>query len=121
MSDLSLQKRLVQYFEKRPNEPIAKGFLCDLARAATGCTGESVGRRLRVLAEVSDPKSPDDLYKTDEHEAAVKLLNGAKITPTYDGPHVHAYYTYTPPSTRRVRKIRIEGDRAIEYYETISV
>ena len=121
MSDLSLQERLVRYFQKRPHQAIAKGFLCDLARDATRATGESVGRRLRVLAEVSDPETPDDLTKTDEHEQAVKLLAGGKITVTYDGPHTHAYYTYTPPTERLVRKVRIEGDRAIEYYEKVSV
>jgi hypothetical protein len=119
MADLSLQERLVRYFQNHPHQPIAKGTLCDLAREKMGVTGETVGRRLRVLAEVSNPETPDDLTKTDEHEQAVKLLDGGKITVTYDGPHTHAYYTYTPPTERKVWKVRFEGDRAIQYYETI--
>ena len=118
-SDLSLQERLVRYFEKRPNEPIAKGFLCDLAREKMGVLGETVGRRLRVLEEVSSGE-PEDATKTEEHIAADRLLMGGKVTVSYDAKG-NAEYTYTPPSTRRVRKIRIEGDRAIEYYETITV
>jgi hypothetical protein len=120
MSDLSLQERLVRYFQNHPHQPIAKGKLCDLAREKMGVTGETVGRRLRVLAEVSDPESPDDLTKTEEHEAAVKLLNGGKVTVQHDGPHNHGFYTYTPPATQRVRRVRFEGDRAIEYYEHIN-
>lgn len=117
MSDLSLQERLVKYFQNHPGKAIAKGKLCDLAHAAMGVTGESVGRRLRVLAEVSDPESPEDLEKTEEHVSAVKLLAGGKVTVSYDGPHTHAFYTYHPPTERRVWKVRIEGDRAIGYYE----
>jgi len=120
MADLSLQERLVRYFQNHPHQPIAKGTLCDLAREKMGVTGETVGRRLRVLAEVSTPENPEDLTKTDEHETAVKLLDGGKVTVTYDGRHTHAFYTYTPPAQRQVRRVRIENGRAVEYYELIS-
>ena len=47
----SLKERLLKYLSARPNQWIAKGTLCDLARAAVNATGEHTGRRLRELAE----------------------------------------------------------------------
>lgn len=117
MDDLSLQERLVRYFKNHPHQSIAKGTLCDLAREKMGVTGETVGRRLRVLAEVSDPETPEDLTKTEEHENAVKLLDGGKVSVHHEGIHNHAYYTYTPPATRRVRTVKIVDGVAKEIYE----
>lgn len=48
MKRLPLKARLARYLEANPNW-LAKGTLCDLARAKVGATGEHVGRRMREL------------------------------------------------------------------------
>lgn len=111
----NLQKRLVQYLQKHPNQRFAKGYLCDLARAKMGVTGESVGRRLRVLAEVSEwGYRPTD---TPEHRTAHELLNGDKVKVERIGGYAH--YTLTPSPTKTVRKVVIEDGVAREVYEKI--
>ncbi len=47
---LSLSDRLTRYLRNNPKW-FPKGELCDIAREATGATGEYTGRELRKLAE----------------------------------------------------------------------
>ena len=112
----TLQQRLVQYFEKNPNRQLAKGDICRRAEDAMGVTGESVGRRLRVLHEVSE--WPSTISDTPEHTKARELLGGAKIRRELkDG---HCFYTYEPPASKRVRRVKIVDGKAVEYWEEIS-
>jgi hypothetical protein len=112
----SLQERLVAYLKARPNQRIAKAAICDLAREKMGVTGETVGRRLRVLAEVSQwGYRPID---TPEHRTGHELLEGGKVNVIkVDG---HAHYWYEPAATHRERRVRIVDGVAQEYYETIT-
>lgn len=112
----TLQQRLVQFFEKNPGVQFAKADICRKAEQAMGVTGESVGRRLRVLHEVSE--WPHTLSDTPEHTSARELLGGAKIERELINGNAH--YTYTPPATKRIRRIKFEDGRAIEYWETIT-
>jgi hypothetical protein len=50
MTDISLRDRLARYLRNNHGW-IAKGQICDVARQATGATGEHTGRRLRELVE----------------------------------------------------------------------
>lgn len=50
MKRQSLKERIYAYLKRHP-EWIAKGNIADLARSATGATGEHTGRRLRELHE----------------------------------------------------------------------
>lgn len=115
MSHTSLQERLVRFFEKRPGEKIAKATIADLAREKMGVTGETVGRRLRVLHEVS--QWPHTLSDTPEHTRARELLAGAKIEREIVAGHAH--YTYRPGGERVVRRVVVEGGVAREIIETI--
>lgn len=115
MSKRTLQERIVSYLERNANRRIAKGDICRVAEQAMGVTGESVGRRLRVLYEVSE--WPHTLNDTIEHTKARELLGGAKIK--RDLIEGHAHYTYIPPESKRVRRVKIENGVVIEYWEMI--
>lgn len=119
MTELSLQERLVKYFASHPSEWIAKGELADLARAKMGVTGESVGRRLRVLAEVNGMSPLLASRTSPEHVCALELLEGAMVEVQHREKN-HAWYRYTPPATRQVRRMVIVDGVAREVYETIS-
>jgi hypothetical protein len=82
-----------------------------------GVTGETVGRRLRVLAEVSQwGYRPTD---SPEHRTANELLAGGKVTvKQVDG---HSHYTYQPAATKTVRRVVIEDGVAREIIEEITV
>lgn len=119
MADLSLQERLIRYLKAQPHKRIAKGTLCDLAREKMGVTGESVGRRLRVFHEASHMTMEECEERGIEHKQAKELLEGGTLEVEYREQN-HAFYYYVPPATRKVWRVRIEGDRAIGYYETIT-
>jgi hypothetical protein len=123
MSDLSLQERLMRYFKNRPGEKVAKERLAEKAKEATGATGETVGRRLRILAAAGHLtiEECEEKAEADEYLRAKELLEGGLLMVEEVGPSRHAHYWYVPPTERRVRKVRFEGDRAIEYYETIKL
>lgn len=111
-----LQKRLVEYLRKYPNRRFAKGYLADLARAKMGVTGETVGRRLRVLAEVSQwGYRPTD---TPEHRTAHELLGDDKIMVEQIGGHSH--YWYEPSKKKTVRRVQIIDGVAHEIYEEVT-
>lgn len=116
-TDLSVQERLARYLINHPFQKIAKGELADLARARMGVTGETVGRRLRVLHEASSMTI--DECPSDEHIKALSLLGGGTVEVEYREKQ-HAWYWYEPPKTRMVRKVRIIGVTAHEYYESIT-
>ena len=111
----SLQQRLVRYLKNHEGEWIAKAQLADLARSKMGVTGETSGRRLRVLAEVSLwGYRPTD---TPEHRTGHELLAGGRVeVKQING---HSYYAYFPPATRQVRRVVVEGGVAMEVYETV--
>lgn len=115
MSHASLQERLVRYLAKNPDRQIAKATIADLAREKMGVTGETVGRRLRVLVEVST--WPHTLTDTPEHTKARELLAGAKIERELIKGHAH--YTYRPTATKTVRRVVVENGIAKEIVETI--
>lgn len=115
MSHTSLQERLVRYLEKHPGEQIAKAKIADLAREKIGVTGETVGRRLRILVEVS--QWPHALSDTPEHTRARELLGGSKIARELISGHAH--YTYCPGGEKTVRRVVVEGGVAKEIIETI--
>jgi hypothetical protein len=119
MNELSLQERLVKYFTNHPGEWVAKGKLADLAREKMGVTGESVGRRLRVLAEVKDMHPLIASRTSPEHVRALELLQGGTVEVERREKN-HAWYRYNPPATRQVRRVVIEGGVAREVYETVS-
>lgn len=76
---MSLQARLIRYLKNNEGKKFAKGELADLARQKGGYTGETTGRRLRIMHEAStvgpNPQSP--CY--DEQLKALELLDGAVI------------------------------------------
>jgi hypothetical protein len=119
MTELSLQERLVKYFANHPGEWIAKGKLADLAREKMGVTGESVGRRLRVLAEVKGMSPLLASRTSPEHVRALELLQGGTVEVEHREKN-HAWYRYNPPATRQVRRVVIEGGVAREIIETVS-
>lgn len=112
----SLQSRLVKYLEKNPGTRIAKAKIADLAREKMGVTGETVGRRLRVLVEVS--QWPHALSDTPEHTRARELLGDAKLERELVGGHCH--YIYQPSAQQTVRRVVIENGVAREIVETVS-
>lgn len=116
MSHASLQARLVRYLAKNPNTRIAKATIADLARERMGVTGEAVGRRMRILCEVS--QWPHALSDTPEHTRARELLAGAKIERELINGHCH--YTYRPTGERTVRRIVVEGGVAREIVEKVT-
>lgn len=117
MEDLSVQERIARYLKNRPHQKIAKGEIADIAREKMGVTGETVGRRLRVLHEASSMTI--DECPTDEHIKALSLLEGGIVDVEYREKQ-HAWYWYEPPKVRKVRKVRIVGMTAYEYYETVT-
>lgn len=119
MSQLSLQERLVAFLKKHPNQWFAKGQLADLAREKMGVTGESVGRRLRVLAEASDMHPLIAARTSPEHVRAKELQDGGH----FEVKHLeknHAWYRYVPPTSREVREVIVEGGVAREVTRVIT-
>lgn len=110
----TLQARLVKYLEKNPHRELLGADICKKAEQAMQVTGGSVERRLRILAEVSEGH---DYQDTPEHMSALELLGGGKVKRTKKDGLV--YFTYEPPATQRVRRVKIENGRAIEYYEDV--
>lgn len=106
MTELSLQERLVRYLTAHPGEWFAKGTIADLAREKMGVTGESVGRRLRVLAEVNGMTPFVASRTSPEHVRALELLQGGTVEVEHREKR-HAWYRYMPPKTRTIREIRI--------------
>lgn len=119
MTELSLQERLVRYLSKHPNEWIAKGKLADLAREKMGVTGESVGRRCRVLAEVKDMSPLLASRTSPEHVRALELLQGATVEVEHREKN-HAWYRYAPTTTRTERRVVMEGGMAREEFITVT-
>ena len=115
----TLQERLAIYLKDRPYQKIAKGHLCDLARANMGVTGETVGRRLRAFAEASDLTNEECEEKGIEHVQAKELLAGGRIEVEHRDKN-HCWYWYVPPATRQVRRVVLEDGRAREIIETIN-
>jgi hypothetical protein len=115
----TLQERLAAYLMSRPNQKIAKGHLCDLARAKMGVTGETVGRRLRAFAEASDLTDEECEDKGIEHVQAKELMQGGQIKVEHRDKN-HGWYWYEPPKTKTVRRIVIDGGVAREIIETIN-
>lgn len=120
MAKLSLQERLVRYLRKNPYKKFAKGELCDLARDKMGVTGETVGRRLRVLAEVKGMNPLLASRTSQEHVKALELLDGGTIEVEHRDKN-HCWYWYVPPLQKKVRKVKIVDGRAVEYEEIVSV
>lgn len=118
MSELTLQERLARYLKARPGQRVAKGELEDKARATMGVTGETVGRRLRVLHEATCVHN--GATKTGEHISAFKLAEGGKFHVEY-GDKNHAFYWYEAPATKTVRTVKIIDGMAREVYETIAI
>jgi len=112
----TLQKRLVRYFEKHPHQRFAKSHIINVATAKMKVSPESVGRRLRVLAEVSEWGYRPNV-DSPEHESGHKLLDGGKLIAERIGGLVH--YTYEPSKVKKVRRVVIEDGVAREIYETI--
>lgn len=118
MSGLSLQERLIRYLKNNPNKRIAKERLCEMAKAKMGVTGETVGRRLRVFAEVSLwGYRPTD---TPEHQRAEELLEGGRVYVKKEGEKHHAVYWYVPPSTKIVREVKIVDGVAKEIFREVT-
>lgn len=118
MTELSLQERLIKYLASHPNEWTAKGKLADLARAKMGVTGESVGWRLRVLAEVTGMSPLMASRTSPEHVRALELLRGATVEVEHREKN-HAWYRYMQPSVRTERRVVVEGGVAREVYQVI--
>ena len=120
MSQLSLQERLARYLKARPGVWIAKGTMEDLARERMGKTGESTGRRLRILAEASSMTEFVASRTSPEHVKALELLDGGMVKVEHRQKN-HAWYCYEPPKTRKVRRVVVEDGMAREVIETIHV
>lgn len=103
MSHTSLQERLVRYFEKRPGEKIAKAAIADLARDKMGVTGETVGRRLRVLVEASTMSAIVAERTSPEHVMARKLLAGSALMVEYREKR-HSWYWLVPAGGVQTRR-----------------
>jgi hypothetical protein len=116
---LSLQERLVLFLRKNPGTWYAKGELARMAYDKMGVTGESVGRRLRILAEVKDMHPLIASRTSPEHEKAIQLLDGGVVDVTHRERN-HAWYRYTPPATRMVRRMVVEDGVAREVLETVT-
>ncbi len=116
---LSLQERLVRYLKAHPGEWYAKGELARMAHEKMGVTGESVGRRLRVLAEVNGMHPLIASRTSPEHEKALELLDGGVVEVTRREKN-HCWYRYVPPATRTVREVVVEGGVAREVIKTVS-
>jgi hypothetical protein len=116
---LSLQERLVLFLRKNPGTWYAKGELARMAYDKMGVTGESVGRRLRVLAEVKDMHPNVAANTSPEHEKALQLLDGGVVEVKY-GEKNHAWYRYIPPATRQVRRMEMVDGVMKEIYENVA-
>lgn len=108
---MTLQERLVRYFRKHPGQRFAKSYLIDLAVAKMKVSPESVGRRLRVLAEVSEWGYRPNI-DSPEHETGAKLLDGGKLEAERIGGLVH--YRYQPPRTRKYKRVEVIDGIAYE-------
>lgn len=115
---LSLQERLVRFLSAHPGTWYAKGEIARMAHEKMGVTGESVGRRLRVLAEVNGMHPLIASRTSPEHERALELLDGGVVEVEYREKK-HAWYRYMPPATRQVREVVIEDGVAKEIIRTI--
>lgn len=113
----TLQQRLFNYLKARPYEKVAKGKLADLARQNGGYTGETVGRRMRVFAEVSEYGM--SFNSTPEHHRALELLGGAKIKVEHRGKN-HCFYWYEP-TTKTIEHVEVVDGRAVISYKEVSV
>lgn len=102
---------MVRYFERNPNTRFSKSHIINVATAKMKVSPESVGRRLRVLAEVSEWGYRPNV-DTPEHESGHKLLDGGKVIAERIGGYVH--YTYQPPKTRKQRVVDFVGNKAVE-------
>ncbi len=122
MAELSLQERLVRYLKARPGQWTAKGTIADLARDKMGVTGESVGRRLRILHEASGMSALIASRTSPEHVRALELLEGGAVLVDHREKN-HAHYCYQPPEYRQVqvREVVIEGGVAKEVIRTVTV
>ena len=120
MTELSLQERLVKYLANNPGKWIAKGKLADKAREKMGVTGESVGRRLRVLAEVTGMSPLLAARTSPEHVRAIELLQGA-IVEVEHREKQHSWYRYVGAKTRTERRVVMEGGRAREVIQVIHI
>lgn len=116
MTDLSLQERLARYLKNHANVWFPKADLADLARAKTGATGESIGRRLRILAEASTMTMLIAQRTSAEHVRAIELLEGGMVVVERREKN-HAHYKYIPPATRTVRRVEVVNGIAREIYE----
>ena len=99
------------------HQRFAKDYLITLATAKMKVSAESVGRRLRVLAEVSQWGYRPNV-DSPEHESGHKLLAGGKLHAERINGYTH--YTYQPPATKQVRRVVVEGGVAKEIIETVS-
>lgn len=113
----SAQYRLAKYLMKRPFEKVAKGTLEDLARQHLGVTGETCGRRLRILHEATCVH--EARRKTAEHQEAFKLAEGGKFQ-VENRDKNHCWYWYEPPAIKTVREVVVEGGVAREVIRTVS-
>lgn len=120
MAKLSLQERLAGFLKKNPGRWYAKGELADLAREKMGVTGESVGRRLRVLAEASDMHPFVAERTSPEHVRAKELQEGGMFL-VQIREKKHAWYCYQPPKTQTKWVVKIVDGRAVGGYETVTV
>ncbi len=120
MKKKSLQHRLVRYLSNRPFVKVAKGQLEVLAKQKGGYTGETVGRRLRILAEVSERGVTPNTPTTREQEKAVELLDGAKIKVEHRNKN-HCFYWYEPSKTKVQRKIEYTENGVREIVEEVAV
>ncbi len=115
----SLQERLVIYLKARPNEKVAKGKLEELAKQKMGVIGETVGRRLRVLAEASEMSKSLAEYTSSEHKRAKELLGDNKIMVEHRNKN-HCWYWYQPVGPQIERRVIIENGVAKEVYEEVT-
>jgi len=117
---LSLQQRLVRFLQAHPGTWYAKGELARMAHEKMGVTEESVGRRLRVLAEVKGMHPNVAANTSPEHEKAIELLDGGVVDVTRREKN-HCWYRYIPPATRQVRMVVVGDDGvAREVLETVT-
>ena len=91
---ITLKERLLRYLQTRPGVRVSSAELQRLTEEKTSYTAQNAGRRLRELAE-------DGII-------------------TVDYVRNHAFYTFTPPVTRQVRRVVVEGGVAREVYETVT-
>lgn len=117
MKKPSLQKWLIDRFRQHPNEWIAKERIAESAKKHLNRTGETTGRRLRIMAEASqygaNPQSP--CYQ--EQLKALERLDGAKIEVQGEK---HSHYRYVP-TKKTLTTYEVRGDRAVEVIREVIV